>query len=118
MDMTGDNPLHLAVPPDHVPERLSARRRQPRLCQLLPNSTCEVLAVPRDCTDRFLAALWARPHELLDPATRAATSPWYDLPAETVDNALTRLQDDLHDGTWGQRYGYLLDRAELDVGFA
>lgn len=86
------------------------------LCELLPNSTAEVLAVPRDCTDGFLAALWARPHALLDPATRAATSPWYDLPAATVDAALGRLQCDLRDGTWQKRYGHLLERAELDVG--
>jgi len=86
------------------------------LCELLPNSTAEVLAVPRDCTDGFPAALWARPHALLDPATRAATSPWYDLPEATVQRALTRLRSDLEDGTWRQRYGYLLEQTELDVG--
>jgi hypothetical protein len=72
--------------------------------------------VPRDCTDRFLSALWARPHALLDPATRAATSPWYDLPPATVEAALARLQSDLRDGSWQKRYGHLLERTELDVG--
>jgi hypothetical protein len=72
--------------------------------------------VPRDCTDGFLAALWARPHALLDPVTRAATSPWYDLPAATVEAVLARLGRDLQDGTWRERYGHLLERAELDVG--
>jgi hypothetical protein len=39
-----------------------------------------------------------------------------DLAAATVDRALARLRDDLHVGTWQQRYGYLLERDELDVG--
>ena len=105
---------------DYLPEFLGQHTARfpsiERLCELLPNSTAEVLAVPRDCTDGFLSALWARPHALLDPATRAATSPWYDLPAATVKAALTRLQRDLQDGTWQQRHGDLLKRSELDVG--
>lgn len=105
---------------DYLPELLGQHTaRFPsimRLCEILPNSAAQVLSVPRDCTDGFLAALWARPHALLDPATRAATSPWYDLPAATVQAALTRLQRDLQDGTWQQRYGDLLERSELDVG--
>ncbi len=105
---------------DYLPELLSqhAARFPPisRLCEILPNSTAVTLSVRRDCTDGFLAALWARPQALLDPATRAATSPWYDLPAATVQAALTRLQRDLRDGTWQQRYGDLLQRSELDVG--
>jgi SAM-dependent methyltransferase len=105
---------------DYLPELLGEHAaRFPsinRLRELLPNSCVEVLAVPRDCTDGFLAALWARPHALLDPATRAATSPWYELPAATVEAALARLERDLQDGTWRERYGHLLEQAELDVG--
>jgi SAM-dependent methyltransferase len=87
-----------------------------RLCGLLPNATSEPLPVPSDCSDRFLAALWARPHELLDPAIRAATSPWHDLPADTVELALARLRRDLEDGSWERRHGDLLRQSELDVG--
>ena len=105
---------------DYLPELLGQHAARfpsiDRLCELLPKPSVEVLAVPRDCTDGFLAALWARPHALLDPATRAATSPWYELPAATVEAALARLERDLQDGTWRQRYGHLLERAELDVG--
>jgi ubiquinone/menaquinone biosynthesis C-methylase UbiE len=105
---------------DYLPELLGQHAaRFPsinRLCELLPSSSVEVLAVPPDCTDEFLAALWARPHALLDPATRAATSPWYELPPATIEAALARLEGDLQDGTWLERYGHLLDQAELDVG--
>jgi hypothetical protein len=47
---------------------------------------------------------------------RAATSPWYELPPATVEAALARLERDLRGGTWLERYGHLLERAELDVG--
>ena len=111
---------HLWIIEDYLPELLGQHTaRFPSiewLCELLPNSTAEVLAVPHDCTDGFLAAFWGRPHSLLDPAARAATSPWYDLSAATVEAALGRLQRDLEDGTWQQRYGDLLDKQELDVG--
>jgi hypothetical protein len=107
-------------PVDYVPELLgqhAARFRSiERLCELLPKPSVEVLAVPHDCTDGFLAALWARAHALLDPATRAATSPWYELPAASVEAALARLEHDLQDGTWRVRYGHLLEQTELDVG--
>jgi SAM-dependent methyltransferase len=105
---------------DYLPELLGQHAARfpsvERLCELLPNPSVEVLAAPGDCTDGFLAALWARPHALLDPATRAATSPWYDLPAATVGAALARLERDLEDGTWRGRYGHLLEQDELDVG--
>jgi hypothetical protein len=111
---------HLWIIDDYLPELLGEHAARfpsiERLCELLPNPSVEVLAVPGDCTDGFLAALWARPHALLDPATRAATSPWHDLPAATVEAALARLERDLEDGTWRGRYGHLLEKAELDVG--
>jgi hypothetical protein len=111
---------HLWIIDDYLPELLGQHAARfpsiERLTELLPNASVQVLAVPRDCTDGFLAALWARPHALLDPGTRAATSPWYDLPAATVEAALARLERDLQDGSWGERYSHLLERAELDVG--
>ncbi len=105
---------------DYVPELLGQHAARfpsiDRLRKLLPNPQVEVLPVPRECEDGFMAALWARPHAYLDPAARAATSPWHDLPAPVVDRALTQLQDDLDSGDWQRRYGCLLSRTELDVG--
>lgn len=51
-----------------------------RLREHLPHPEVRVLPVPRDCHDGFMAAFWARPEAYLDPTTRAATSPWHDLP--------------------------------------
>jgi hypothetical protein len=68
---------------DYLPELLGQHTRFPTidfLCELLPNGRSEVLPVPRDCEDGFMAAWWARPEAYLDPVVRVATSPWHDLP--------------------------------------
>lgn len=104
---------------DYLPELLNQHAGFPtieRLCELLGNARSEVLPVPRDCQDGFMAAWWARPEALLDPAIRAATSTWRDLPQPIVDRALQRLRDDLDSGEWMRRYGAILSQEELDVG--
>jgi len=104
---------------DYLPELLSQHAGFPaidRLCELLPNARSEVLPVPRDCEDGFMAAWWARPKAYLDPAIRAATSTWRDLPEPVVDRALARLREDLDSGEWMRRYSDLLSHDELDVG--
>jgi hypothetical protein len=63
-----------------------------------------------------MAASWGRPEAYLDPALRGATSPWHQLPAETVTQALDKLDGDLASGHWDRRYDHLRQQAELDVG--
>ncbi len=87
-----------------------------RLRALPPHAEVDVLAVPRDCQDGFLAAFWGRPRAYLDPAVRAATSPWHDLPATVVNRALAALREDLDNGAWERRYRDLLAHTALDVG--
>jgi SAM-dependent methyltransferase len=110
----------LWVVQDYLPELLGQHAARfptvERLCELLPNAKPEVLPVPRECEDGFMAAFWARPEAYLDPAARLATSPWHDLPDPVVDRALVRLRDDLDSGDWQRRYGSLLTLDELDVG--
>jgi hypothetical protein len=105
---------------DYVPELLGQHAgRFPtidRLRALLPNAQVEVLPVPRECEDGFMAAFWARPHAYLDPAARAATSPWHDLPAASLNRALIQLRKHLDGGEWQRRHGHLLAHTELDVG--
>jgi len=105
---------------DYLPELLGQHAARfptiDRLRDLLPNARVEVLPVPRECEDGFMAAFWARPRANLDPTARAATSPWHDLPAAVVDHALTQLQVNLDSGEWQRRHGHLLARTELDVG--
>jgi SAM-dependent methyltransferase len=105
---------------DYLPELLGQHAARfpsiDRLRELLPNARVEVLPVPRECEDGFMVAFWARPQAYMDPATRAATSPWNDLPIVVVERALAQLQAHLESGEWQRRYGHLLVRAELDVG--
>ena len=105
---------------DYLPELLGQHAARfptiDRLQDLLPNAQVEVLPVSRDCEDGFMAAFWARPLAYFDPAARAASSAWHDLPAATVDRALTQLRVHLNSGEWQRRHGHLLARTELDVG--
>jgi SAM-dependent methyltransferase len=105
---------------DYLPELLGQHAARfptiDQLRELLPDARVDVLPVPRECEDGFMAAFWARPHAFLDPAVRAATSPWHDLPPAVVERALTRLRRDLDSGEWKRRYGHLLAYTEFDVG--
>jgi SAM-dependent methyltransferase len=105
---------------DYVPETLATHAAGfpsiQRLIELLPQATVHALPVPRDCTDGFMAAFWGRPEAYLDPALRAATSPWHQLPPEVLTRALGELESDLASGRWDRRYGHLRHQNELDVG--
>jgi SAM-dependent methyltransferase len=118
--MDVDAIAQLWIVQDYLPELLGQHAAcfptVERLCELLPNVKPEVLPVPRECEDGFMAAFWARPEAYLDPAARLATSPWHDLPEPVVDRALARLRKDLDSGDWQRRYGSLITLDELDVG--
>jgi SAM-dependent methyltransferase len=105
---------------DYLPEMRAAHAAAfpsiSQLLELLPGATPQAIPVPRDCTDGFMAAFWARPEAYLDPAIRAATSPWHQLAPETVDRALDQLRLDLASGAWDRRHGRLRRRRELDIG--
>jgi SAM-dependent methyltransferase len=73
------------------------------------------LLIPHDCSDGFLGAYWRRPHAYLDAEVRGAMSTFTKL--GDVDTGLARLRGDLDDGTWQQRYGTLLGRREVDLGY-
>jgi SAM-dependent methyltransferase len=73
------------------------------------------IEIPHDCTDGFLGAYWRRPHEYLRPDVRSASSSFSKI--ANVDSGLARLRDDLASGDWNLRYGHLLARDTLDVGY-
>jgi SAM-dependent methyltransferase len=105
---------------EYVPEALAFHAQAfpsiDHLRELLPGASVSPFAVPRDFTDRFFAALWATPEAHLEPAVRAASSAWHQLPAEVVDRAVSRLRRDLESGDWDRRHGELRRLGELDVG--
>jgi SAM-dependent methyltransferase len=71
--------------------------------------------IPHDCTDGLLGAHWRRPHAYLDPGVRSATSVFSQI--GTLEPGLSRLRADLESGSWRRRYGRLLSRSELDLGY-
>jgi SAM-dependent methyltransferase len=102
--------------PEMLPSHAAAFPTISFLAQTLPNVSVSVVAVPRDCTDQFMAALWACPEAYLDTQVRNATSAWRQVPREVVDRALATLRHDLDSGDWDERYGHLRQMPALDVG--
>ena len=80
-------------------------------------SSAEVrpVLIPHDCVDGFLGAYWRRPEAYLDAAVQAAISS-FSLVSDR-EAGLARIRDDLESGRWHSRYGELLDRCELDLGY-
>lgn len=93
-------------------------RSMPRLEELeAALGPCQVreVPVPHDCCDGFLGAWWRRPHAYLDPGVRGAISVFAQLP--DVPSGVEALARDLASGAWNDRYGELLQRESLDVGY-
>jgi hypothetical protein len=80
------------------------------------NTRIEPLAVPRDCTDGFGEAYWARPEAYLDPDIRAGMSAFTLLTPTETEPGLHRLAADLRSGAWDARHGHLRELTELDCG--
>jgi SAM-dependent methyltransferase len=103
---------------DYFPEFIEAdRKRLPTMASLRPFfSQLQILSVPipHDCCDGFLGAYWRRPAEYLREEIRNGISSFAAGPDLT---ALKRLEDDLQSGRWQQRYGEILSKQELDIGY-
>ena len=77
----------------------------------------EVLPVPHDCIDGFMACYWRRPERYLDPGVRASISGLALLDAADVEPGMERLAADLASGAWHERHADLLDLDEYDAGY-
>ncbi|WOJ97234.1 methyltransferase domain-containing protein [Congregibacter brevis] len=73
------------------------------------------LEIPADCADGFTAAYWARPHAYLDPLVRSCMSTFAKV--QEVESGLDRLRADLDCGLWKEKYGQLMYKDKLDVGY-
>lgn len=100
---------------DYVPELIEAERRryQPLdwiAVQLGGTTEIRAVPVPIDCCDGFTEAFYARPEAFLDEGLRRAQSAWGFVGEAVEARAIARLRADLHDGTWHERYGHLLEQ--------
>ena len=73
------------------------------------------IPVPHDCSDGFLGAHWRRPSAYLDARVRGAISTFSKLSG--LESGLERLRADLASGAWHDKYGELLEKTELDLGY-
>ncbi len=105
---------------DYFPEMLSLKRRAGAtsggLAERLAGATVEPIPVPRDCTDQFFAALWARPEKLFDEEVVKPMWVWQSISGEARRCGRERLRADLESGAWEERFGHLRTLPSLDVG--
>jgi SAM-dependent methyltransferase len=105
---------------DYLPEAVAREAGVAVLSTIvrhLPPLRVEPLPVPSDCTDGFFGAYWKRPEAYLDLTVRGAISALALLDEDVVRPAMERLRADLDAGRWGERYGDLAGRSELDLGY-
>jgi SAM-dependent methyltransferase len=104
---------------DYFPEiRETDRGSMPSLAELRQHlGSIDVfdVPVPHDCTDGFLGAYWRRPEAYLRADVRAAISIFSKL--RDVEQGVSALRRDLASGAWHQRYGEILQRSTLDLGY-
>jgi SAM-dependent methyltransferase len=97
---------------DYAPELVEVERQRYGTLQSITGplrGTAHItpIDVPRDCTDGFQVAFYARPEAFLDERVRRAQSAWSFLPPGVEDRIVRTLADDLASGTWDSRYGGL-----------
>lgn len=110
----------LWLPRDYFPEMLALKRRSgatsSKLAETLAGATVEQIPVPRDCSDLFFAALWARPEKLFDEEVVKPMWVWQSISDEARRSGRERLRADLESGAWEERFGHLRALPSLDVG--
>jgi SAM-dependent methyltransferase len=82
-----------------------------------PDAEVQVLPIPHDCRDGFMAAYWRRPEAYLDPAVRSGISSFAARDDAELADGLARLAGDLESGRWHDRNRDLLEQAQLDLGY-
>jgi hypothetical protein len=79
---------------------LRRRLKLGQLAEALQVAKVQAVRVPRDCTDGFAGAHWARPETYLDASARLAMSVFAALPDQVVSKGIARLRADLQNGAW------------------
>jgi ubiquinone/menaquinone biosynthesis C-methylase UbiE len=110
----------LWISADYFPEILALKRSSGAssrdLLGKLPGATSSPVPVPKDCTDLFFAALWARPELLFCEEIVRPMWVWQSISEESRRTGRERLATDFESGAWEQRYGHLRELNELDAG--
>ena len=73
--------------------------------------------LPPDLSDLFAASGWREPKIYLDNKVRKGISSFAKMPANELETGLYRLQADLDNGVWIEKYGYLRSQNKYDAGY-
>ncbi|NJO95663.1 MAG: class I SAM-dependent methyltransferase [Pleurocapsa sp. CRU_1_2] len=73
--------------------------------------------LPDDLSDSFAAVGWARPELYLDRQIRDGISSFAKMDGDQLNEGLSLLRADLASGLWNQKYGYLRQQDQYDVGY-
>jgi ubiquinone/menaquinone biosynthesis C-methylase UbiE len=73
--------------------------------------------LPRDLVDYFAGAGWLRPEMYLDSDIRAGMSAFALADELVVNKGLQKLKKDLQTGVWEEKYGWLKELNEADLGY-
>ncbi|MGE9696013.1 class I SAM-dependent methyltransferase [Streptomyces sp. CH6] len=116
-----DHRPELWVVGEYVPEIRAMERARfaplSEMAEAMGAHTVVPFPIPHDFTDGFQTAYWRRPEMFLDPAVRAASSTFAQLPGSVVGPAVARLRADLESGEWHRRHAELLTRDAVDYGY-
>jgi SAM-dependent methyltransferase len=94
----------------YAPELIEAERaRYPtmeHIGQVLGGDTDVVdVRIPRECTDGFTEAYYARPESFLDDDVRRSQSAWSFVSEDEAAASVASLRADLASGEWDRRFG-------------
>lgn len=84
------------------------------LRKALGDVSIEPLPIPWDCSDGFMGAYWRRPEAYLVESNRKSIS---SLAMNSSAAGLERLREDLENGEWERKHGFLRKETEMDLGY-
>lgn len=102
--------LHRFWLAEYAPELIAAERlRYPTIAHIADvlggESDVIDVPIPRECTDGFTEAFYARPEAFLDEDVRRSQSAWGFVSEDRARASITALARDLKSGEWERRYG-------------
>ena len=73
--------------------------------------------LPTDLSDLFAAAGWHQPEIYLEGSVRKGISTFSKIAEDELKKGIDRLAQELDNGTWAQKYGYLKQQDAYDAGY-
>jgi ubiquinone/menaquinone biosynthesis C-methylase UbiE len=81
------------------------------------NVTIKEFFLPDDLNDKFFVAGWKNPYLYLNEQFRAGISPLASLDSSVLNPILKRLEKDLKNGVWKEKYGSIQQKNFFDGGY-